>query len=49
MAGLVYAANPMFLPWSSTFSYENLALPVAGAISVTGVYLNKEVLVAFLE
>jgi len=29
VAGLVYAANPMFLPWSSTFSYENLALPLA--------------------
>ena len=28
-ASLVYAANPMFLLWSSTFAYENLALPLA--------------------
>ena len=28
-ASLVYAANPMFLFWSATFSYENLALPLA--------------------
>jgi hypothetical protein len=28
-AVLVYAANPMFLFWSSTFTYENLALPLA--------------------
>jgi len=28
-ASLIYAANPMFLFWSSSFSYENLALPLA--------------------
>ena len=28
-ASLVYAANPMFLFFSSTFSYEDLALPLA--------------------
>jgi hypothetical protein len=28
-ASLVYAANPMFLFWSSSFSYEDLALPLA--------------------
>jgi hypothetical protein len=28
-ASLLYAANPMFLFWSSSFSYENLALPLA--------------------
>lgn len=27
-ASLVYAANPMFLFWSSSFSYEDLALPL---------------------
>jgi hypothetical protein len=31
-ASLVYAANPMFLFWSSTFSYENLALPLAAFV-----------------
>jgi hypothetical protein len=31
-ASLVYAANPMFLFWSSDFSYENLALPLAAFI-----------------
>jgi hypothetical protein len=28
-AVLIFAANPMFLFWSSAFSYENLALPLA--------------------
>jgi len=28
-ASLVYAANPMFLFWTASFSYENLALPLA--------------------
>jgi hypothetical protein len=28
-AGLVYAANPMFLFFSASFSYENLGLPLA--------------------
>jgi hypothetical protein len=28
-ASLVYAANPMFLFWSASFSYEDLALPLA--------------------
>ena len=28
-ASLIYAANPMFLFWSASFSYENLALPLA--------------------
>jgi hypothetical protein len=27
-ASLIYMANPMFLFWSSTFTYENLALPL---------------------
>jgi hypothetical protein len=29
VASLVYAANPMFMFWSSTFSYEDLGLPLA--------------------
>ena len=28
-ASLIYAANPMFLFWGATFSYENVALPIA--------------------
>jgi hypothetical protein len=28
-ASLIYAANPMFLFWSSSFSYEDLGLPLA--------------------
>jgi hypothetical protein len=28
-ASLIYAANPMFLFWSASFSYEDLALPLA--------------------
>ena len=28
-ASVIYAANPMFLFWSASFSYENLALPLA--------------------
>lgn len=28
-ASLIYIANPMFLFWSSSFSYEDLALPLA--------------------
>jgi len=31
-ACLIYAANPMFLFWSSSFSYENLALPLAAFV-----------------
>jgi hypothetical protein len=31
-ASLVYAANPQFLFWSSGFSYENLALPLAAFV-----------------
>ncbi len=31
-ASLLYAANPMFLFWSSSFSYENLALPLAAFV-----------------
>ncbi len=31
-ASLVYAANPMFLFWSASFSYENLALPLAAFV-----------------
>jgi hypothetical protein len=31
-ASVVYAANPMFLFWSSSFSYENLALPLAAFV-----------------
>lgn len=31
-ASLIYAANPMFLFWSSSFSYEDLALPLAAFI-----------------
>jgi hypothetical protein len=33
LASLIYMANPMFLFWSSTFTYENLALPL-GAFAV---------------
>jgi hypothetical protein len=29
VASLVYVANPMFLFWSASFSYEDLALPLA--------------------
>ncbi len=29
VASLIYAANPMFLFWSSAFSYEDLGLPLA--------------------
>jgi hypothetical protein len=31
-ASLMYAANPMFLFWSSSFSYEDLALPLAAFV-----------------
>jgi hypothetical protein len=31
-ASLLYAANPMFLFWSSSFSYEDLALPLAAFV-----------------
>jgi len=31
-ASLLYAANPMFLFWSSSFAYEDLALPLAGFV-----------------
>lgn len=31
-ASLVYAANPMFLFWSASFSYEDLALPLAAFV-----------------
>lgn len=31
-ASLVYVTNPMFLFWSATFSYENLALPLAAFV-----------------
>lgn len=31
-ASLIYAANPMFLFWSSSFSYEDLALPLAAFV-----------------
>ncbi len=31
-ASLIYMANPMFLFWSSTFTYENLALPFGAFI-----------------
>jgi hypothetical protein len=31
-ASLIYAANPMFLFWSSAFAYENLALPLAAFV-----------------
>ncbi len=31
-ASLIYAANPMFLFWSASFSYENLALPLAAFV-----------------
>jgi hypothetical protein len=31
-ASLLYAANPMFLFWSASFSYENLALPLAAFV-----------------
>jgi len=31
-ASLVYTANPLFLFWSSSFSYEDLALPLAAFV-----------------
>ena len=31
-ASLVYMANPMFLFWSSTFTYENLGLPLGAFV-----------------
>jgi hypothetical protein len=31
-ASLVYVANPLFLFWSSSFSYEDLALPLAAFV-----------------
>ncbi len=31
-ASLIYAANPMFLFWSSSFAYEDLALPLAAFV-----------------
>jgi hypothetical protein len=31
-ASLIYMANPMFLFWSSTFTYENLALPLGAFV-----------------
>ena len=31
-ACLIYMANPMFLLWSSTFAYENLALPLGAFV-----------------
>jgi hypothetical protein len=31
-ASLIYAANPMFLFWSASFSYEDLALPLAAFV-----------------
>ncbi|MCP9275285.1 hypothetical protein [Mycolicibacterium arenosum] len=32
VASLLYAANPMFLFWSSPFAYEHLALPLAAYV-----------------
>ena len=32
LASLIYMANPMFLLWSSTFTYENLALPLGAFV-----------------
>jgi hypothetical protein len=32
LASLIYVANPMFLFWSSTFTYENLALPLGAFV-----------------
>jgi hypothetical protein len=29
LASLIYATNPMFLFWTSSFAYENLAIPMA--------------------
>ena len=31
-ASLIYASNPMFLFWSSSFAYEDLALPLAAFV-----------------
>ena len=31
-ASLVYAANPMYLFWAASFTYENLALPLAAFV-----------------
>jgi len=31
-ASLIYMANPMFLLWSSTFTYENLAIPLGAFV-----------------
>lgn len=32
LASLIYATNPMFLFWSSSFAYEDLALPLAAFV-----------------
>jgi hypothetical protein len=32
VASLIYMTNPMFLLWSSTFTYENLALPLGAFV-----------------
>ena len=32
LASLIYASNPMFLFWSSSFAYEDLALPLAAFV-----------------
>jgi hypothetical protein len=32
LASLIYVANPMFLLWGSTFTYENLALPLGAFV-----------------
>jgi len=32
LASLIYMANPMFLLWGSTFTYENLALPLGAFV-----------------
>jgi hypothetical protein len=32
LASLIYMANPMFLFWGSTFTYENLALPLGAFV-----------------
>jgi hypothetical protein len=32
LASLIYASNPMFLFWSSSFAYEDLALPMAAFV-----------------
>ena len=41
VASIIYAANPLFLFWSSQFAYESLGLPLA-AFTVWWLYTTRE-------